>query len=370
MENTTGKAADGTAVAMDATKAYANLKKTSDKHGELEFSAAIPLDVVETHVAASLARAAEDVQLPGFRKGKVPPAMVRERMDEMALLEDAADGALRAAVREIITDEKISMIGSPQLTITKIAPKNPIEFKVRFALYPAIKLPDYKKIAGDIIARESAADIAAREVTDADMNEAITRLLAMVALQKPELDTDKDKKPELTDEMVAAFGPFKTVDEFKIKLKENLAQDKILQAKEAKREEIMHEIVTRAGVELPKLFLDEEWYAFEERRNAELEEAKLKLEDYLKQTNKTEASLEQEERTLISERTKTSMVFREVQRAENITAEEKEIQTNITYLKLRYPDRDEAWLRETAEAIIIQEKIFAMLGFPLMPIGE
>jgi FKBP-type peptidyl-prolyl cis-trans isomerase (trigger factor) len=62
---------------------------------------------------------------------------------------------------------------------------------------------------------------------------------------------------------------------------------------------------------------------------------------------------------------KTSMVFREIQKAENITAPEKEVQTNIAYLKLQYKDRSEAWLRESAEALIIQEKIFALLGLAL-----
>jgi FKBP-type peptidyl-prolyl cis-trans isomerase (trigger factor) len=342
-------------------KTYADLKKTEDKRGEIEFSAILPTEVMEIYIGHALAHAAQDVSLPGFRKGKVPLDMVRARTDEMALLEDAADEALRAAVREILTDENLSIVGSPQLTITKIAPKNPIEFKVRFAHYPAVALPDYKKIAGDIVAKKEEAP----EVTEADMQEAITRLLAMIAMQNPELDTDKEKKPELTDEMVGKLGPFKTVEEFKIKLKENLAQDKALQAKDARREEVMHEIVQQASVAMPKMLIDQEWSAFEDRRNEELAEAKLSLADYLKATNKTEAQLEKEERGLIEERMKTSMVFREIQKAENVTAPEKEIQTNIAYLKLRYPDRSEAWLRESAEALIIQEKIFALLGAPV-----
>ncbi|HVO29040.1 MAG TPA: hypothetical protein VMT81_03605, partial [Candidatus Paceibacterota bacterium] len=173
------------------------------------------------------------------------------------------------------------------------------------------------------------------------------------------------KKPELTDELVQSFGPFKTVDEFKAKLRENLAQDKEAQAKENKREEIMREVVKQSKVEIPGLLLDEEWYAFEERRNAQLEEAKLSLEDYLKQAKKTEADLEKEERALIGERIKTTLVFREIQKAENIEPGERDIQTNIARLKLQYPDRTEAWLRETSEALLIQEKIFALLGLPM-----
>jgi trigger factor len=165
--------------------------------------------------------------------------------------------------------------------------------------------------------------------------------------------------------MVKTFGPFKTVEEFKAKLKENLAQEKLMNAKEQKREEIIREIVKKSKMEIPPLLLDQEWYTFEERRNAELEEAGLALKDYLEQVKKTEKDLEQEERSLIEERLKTSLVFREIQKAENVTADEKEIQTNIAYLKLRYPDRNENSLRETAEAIIIQEKIFDLLGLPI-----
>ncbi|HVO28996.1 MAG TPA: trigger factor family protein, partial [Candidatus Paceibacterota bacterium] len=156
-------------------KTYANLKKLSDKHGETEYQAEIPLEAVEEYVGRALAHAAAGFELPGFRKGKVPENIVREHLDEMALLEEAADEALRDAVREIITDEQLAIVGTPRLTITKIALKNPIEFKVMLARYPEVKLPDYKKIGSEIAARPVSA-----EVTDAEMTEAVTHLLAML----------------------------------------------------------------------------------------------------------------------------------------------------------------------------------------------
>lgn len=341
-------------------KSYEALKKTEDKHGEIEFQAQLPLAILEKGMLAALEESARDFELPGFRKGKVPAHMIRDRVDEMQLLETAADGALRDAIREILADEKLSIVGSPQLTIMKVALKNPVEFKVRFALFPEIKLPDYKHIGHEIAAREDSV-----EVTETEMNEAIERLLKMMASQQGV--TDATHLTTLTDDMVKMFGPFQNVEEFKAKLKENLAQEKTINAKENKREEIIREIVKQAKMELPKMLVDQEWYTFEERRNAELEEAGLTLEAYLEQVKKTAKDLEKEERALIEERLKTSLVFREIQKAENVVAEEKEIQTNIAYLKLRYPDRSEPSLRETAEAIIIQEKIFDVLGLPIRP---
>ena len=342
-------------------KEYTNLKRLEEKHNEIEFQAEIPLDVLETHIGHALAHAGRDFEMPGFRKGKVPTHVVRERMDEMDLLETAADEALRAAVREVIADEKLSIVGSPRLTITKIALKNPVEFKVRFAVYPEIKLPNYKKIGTEIAERKDVV-----VVTDADMNEAITRLLAMVALKNPAIDTKKDEKPELTDEIVKSFGPFENVADFKEKLKENLAKDKEINGKEAKREEIMREIVKQSKLEVPAMLIDEEYYAFEEQRDKGLQDAGVSLEDYLKGIKKSEKDLEKEERALIEERIKTSLVFREIQKAENIVANEKEIQINIAELKLRYSDRSESWLRETSIALIMQGKIFALLGLPIV----
>ena len=128
----------------------------------------------------------------------------------------------------------------------------------------------------------------------------------------------------------------------------------------------MKKVVDAARVEIPDMLVDEEWYAFEERRNEQLEEAKLSLEDYIKQMKKSADDLEKEERMLITTRIKTSMVFRAIQQAEKIEPSERDVQTNIAYLKMRYQDRSETWLRETAEALIIQEKIFAVLGLPMV----
>lgn len=342
---------------------YANLKKLSDKKGEIEYQAEIPNDVVERFVSAELARAGRDFELPGFRKGKVPEHLIREHVDPMRVLENAADEALRGAVREIISAESLGIIGSPRLTITKLAPGNPIEFKVMFARYPEITLPDYRSIGKGIAERQDAVP----EITEAELNKAIDRLLTFAAgpMEKTPESTESKSVPQLTDELVARFGPFKTVDEFKAKLKENLASDKVREAKDAKREEVMHAIVAKSKVELPQMFLDEEWYAFEERRNAELEEAGISLADYLKQIGKSEADLEKEERALIAERIKTSIVFREIQKTEHIEPGERDIQTSIAYLKLQYRDRSEAWLRETAEGLIVQDKIFALLELPI-----
>src|SRR6202042_717258 len=102
----------------------------------IEFQAEVPVDVLEEEMLESLADIALDFSIPGFRKGKVPEQVVGEHVGEMELVETAANQLLRNAMAEIAKDEKLDVVGRPELIVTKMAPKNPLEFRVRYALMP------------------------------------------------------------------------------------------------------------------------------------------------------------------------------------------------------------------------------------------
>jgi trigger factor len=157
-------------------KSYVNLKKESRKNGDIEYKAEIPVEVLDDQMMEELAAIALDFTAPGFRKGKVPENVVREHVGEMELLENAASQVLRNAMAEIAKDEKLDVIGRPEVIVTKMAPKNPLEFRVRYALTPEIKLPDYKKIGKAIFERKDPIEVAEKEI-----DEAIVRIQGMFA---------------------------------------------------------------------------------------------------------------------------------------------------------------------------------------------
>lgn len=341
-------------------KPYINLKKLADKNGEIEFEAEIPVDILDEYVKEEITRAAADFSWPGFRKGKVPENIVREHLNEMAIFEEAADAAIHDIIPEIAADEKLSVLGRPQLTITKMAPKNPLGFKIRFALSPTATLPDYKKIAGGIAARKDKTD-----VDEKDVDAAIDRIRKMIPVMGPskEIATAPatDALPELTDEFVKQLGPFENVAAFRAEMKKRIGEEKELEVLEAKRDEMVREIVKHAKVTVPPMLIDQEVEEWKKNRDAELERAGMTLAQYLEQVKKTEADLEKDARVHIEEQMKTSFILREIRNVENIEADKKEVRDNLAQLKRRYPDQHESSLAGAAEAIAIQKKMFEIL---------
>ena len=121
--------------------------KKLDK-SEVEIIGVLEVAEFEKYEDKALERIGERLELPGFRKGKAPVAVVKESVQEMELLQEMAEEALYTAYPTILEENKIDAIGRPQIAITKIGKGSDLEFKIVTAVLPEMKLPDYKKIAG------------------------------------------------------------------------------------------------------------------------------------------------------------------------------------------------------------------------------
>ncbi|MDP3710391.1 MAG: trigger factor [bacterium] len=123
---------------------------------EIELEINIPFSELEPQVKRAAILISEKINIEGFRKGKAPYEIIKNKVGEMAIYEEAAELAVRKTYPEILeeifqknkTDGKdFTPIGKPEITITKIAPGNDLQYKVKLALLPEVKLGDYKNIA-------------------------------------------------------------------------------------------------------------------------------------------------------------------------------------------------------------------------------
>src|SRR5487761_2251244 len=140
---------------------------------EVEILGVLPVDEFQKYESKALSRISQRLELPGFRKGKAPENIVREHATEMMILEDMAELAIQDAYPKIIEEEKVDAIGRPQVSITKIAKGEDLEFKIVTAILPEMALPDYKELASKIVKASPKVDLA---VDEAEVEKTILEL--------------------------------------------------------------------------------------------------------------------------------------------------------------------------------------------------
>lgn len=102
------------------------------------------------------------VQIPGFRKGKVPAAIIDQRVGRGSVLQDAINDYLPTAYLTAIDEHKIAPLGQPEIEITKLEDGKEVEFTAELNVRPEFELPEFSTI-------EVSVDAA--EVTEEQINE-------------------------------------------------------------------------------------------------------------------------------------------------------------------------------------------------------
>ncbi len=98
---------------------------------------------VEESLEESYRRLVRNANIPGFRKGKAPRAILERYIGRDSLLEDALNNLLPQAYEKAVKEQEIEAIASPSI---EIAQTNPVVFKATVPLKPTIELGDYHQI--------------------------------------------------------------------------------------------------------------------------------------------------------------------------------------------------------------------------------
>jgi trigger factor len=340
---------------------------------EVEIEGELEAEMFESYFQKALKKIGENLELDGFRKGKIPESILVSKVPEIKILEEMAELALSEHYPKIIENEKLDAISRPQISITKLARKNPLGFKIKTAILPEIKLPDYKDIAQKIISgiTEAEKDIT---VSDEDLESTITDIRKSRARKKhiteaPDLNNSpledsKDQhldEPEFTDAFVQGLGPFKDVADFKAKLKENIKLEKKNNQKEKTRFKIIEEIIKESQMDLPEILIEIELDKILYRMESDISKMGLKFEDYLKHLNKTVEDLRKEFRTDAEKNAKLILILNEIAKVEKIVVDEKEVAKEVAIILEHYKDADLERAKMHAENVLTNEKIFQLL---------
>ena len=143
-------------------------KITKLEHSHVEVLVTVDSKTWKDAQKKAFDKQAANVEIPGFRKGKAPEHLVRNKVDQMKVLDEAINSVLPIAYREIIEQDKIIPQAQPTVDIAKVSNEE-LEIKFVLVVAPEVKLGAYKGLK---IGHEEV------KVTDADVDIAINQLLA------------------------------------------------------------------------------------------------------------------------------------------------------------------------------------------------
>jgi trigger factor len=110
-----------------------------------EIEVEIPADVVAKHQEALVQQYSKQARIPGFRKGKVPASMVRNRFSS-EITSDVVEHLVPQYFREAVVKGGFRPVSQPHIYGLEFTPGEPIKFKAAFEVLPEFDLVDYKAI--------------------------------------------------------------------------------------------------------------------------------------------------------------------------------------------------------------------------------
>ncbi|MBF4160298.1 trigger factor [Nocardioides acrostichi] len=150
----------------------------------------VPFEELKPSLDAAYQAIAQQINVPGFRRGKVPPMVIDRQVGRGAVLDQAINEALPQMYIEALRENDLEPLAQPEVEVTKIEDNELLEFTAEVDVKPQFDLPDYEGVAA------SVEDL---EVSDDDVEEQLQAL--------------RERFGTLLDvERAAADGDFVTID--------------------------------------------------------------------------------------------------------------------------------------------------------------
>jgi trigger factor len=119
-----------------------NWEKQEGNEGILTFE--VPAETFSKGLDQAFKKVVKQVNVPGFRKGKVPRKIFEQMFGVESLYQDAIDAVLPEAYTNAIDEAGINPVAQPEIDVEQIEAGQPVVFKANVTVKPEVKLGDYK----------------------------------------------------------------------------------------------------------------------------------------------------------------------------------------------------------------------------------
>lgn len=136
--------------------------------------------------------------------------------------------------------------------------------------------------------------------------------------------------PELTDEFAKGLGSFKSADELKTKIKENLSAEQTQRATQQLEEKIIDSIIEKSKfADIPDILINSETKKMIDELEHNIGHQGMKFEDYLSHLKKSRKDLMLDFMPQAIKRVKSALIIREISKQEKINVTDQEVATEV-----------------------------------------
>jgi len=277
-------------------------KQTTRIVDDTVFTITVPWKVIEQEMEKAVQELAPSVSVQGFRQGKVPPNIAKNHIDAAKLRDEALSHILPSLYAEEAKKRTLHPVTMPRFNGLDIADNKDWTIEVRVAEKPPVVLGEYKKAVTEVNKKHRTSII-----TDTS---------------KPAADKQQQDK------------------EMAMKRQEQL-------------QESLKTLLEVTEIDLPQLLVQDEAQRTISQLIEQLNHTGMKIQDFLRSTNRTEEQLRNEHVNQAIANLKLNFVLDAIQAEEKIMISDKEIDDTISFA----PKEELARLNEHASRHAIQDRL-------------
>ena len=109
----------------------------------------VPFEELKPSLDAAYKKIAKQINVPGFRRGKVPPAVIDRQVGRGAVLDEAINEVVPQKYIEALQANDLEPLAQPEIEVTKFEDNEALEFTAEVDVKPEITLPSYDGVEAD-----------------------------------------------------------------------------------------------------------------------------------------------------------------------------------------------------------------------------
>ncbi|MDN5683065.1 trigger factor family protein, partial [Corynebacterium glyciniphilum] len=126
----------------------------------------VPFEELKPEFDNAYKSLAQQVSLPGFRKGKVPAKILEARLGRGSILNEVLNEMLPSRYSQAVEENDVKALGQPEIDIAELEDNDHVTFTAEVDVRPELEVPDFSDLSVEVDALEADEESVESELTN------------------------------------------------------------------------------------------------------------------------------------------------------------------------------------------------------------